>query len=326
MQSSMETEKTREFSFREMIAKEKILTVTSSNSCFRRNLSSFSDQQNNSYLLTAHQNELNLVKFSCDGDCQPETRKLNIGNQDEDDSAFVIQIHVFRDIAEVNLVFSYSLLEYNNLNDGIDVNAQGIASFDSQILVGGTNGKIHVFDTSKKEGDIKVIVKEILVTKHKSNVIDIHADDMHMVSCDASNLIIVWFWSNDALDVKVMFEPNSNDPCSCVCVLNQFVLAAFTSGCIRIYNMHKQRLQTQINAHAKCVTAIDVNPKTKMLATVAEDCFVRIFEFVDCEEELVSIMEHILKKMNAFENYIQNLNFRSNINGVLWFAIRCLLG
>ncbi|RWS03053.1 WD repeat-containing protein 54-like protein, partial [Dinothrombium tinctorium] len=221
--------------------------------------------------------EVNILKLAAKSSSNAECRTISV--RGTEDNAFIIQakfvliqstallvILFFNEIQILLLdnltlqpVLNYSLLEYNVLDDGTDPCAHGIAAFDTSILVGGVDGRIFVFDCFSGAENLNVVFKDIL-RKHESHIIDIHSDQNHVISCDVSGTIIVWNYCDGKYSVRVKFDPVPSDPCTCICVLNQFVVAALSTGKLRIYGIDKKRLLSEAIAHAKCITALDVCP------------------------------------------------------------------
>eukprot|EP00775_Hariotina_reticulata_P011426 gene11426-11572_t len=99
------------------------------------------------------------------------------------------------------------------------------------------------------------------------------ADDVgcELVSCDDCGNICVWE-AQQADTYCCTQKIQDGMPCSGLAVRSGFVIAARTDGIIRIYSMRDASLRSEIVAHARWLSAMDIHPTKDLIVTAAEDC------------------------------------------------------
>lgn len=159
--------------------------------------------------------------------------------------------------------------------------ARGIAQLDDKVYVGSSSGTIFIFAVSPHE-----ICLESASTPHTSSVTAMASFSLTKVaSGDEKGEIKLWgngtstdlSRANDAPVTALAFlladmkESQHN---------NYLCAAGFSTGCVKIYAA-THILVAEIQAHSRCVTALDVSGE--YICTVGEDCFVHVWSFNDLQ-------------------------------------------
>uniref|UniRef100_A0A7S1G9Z0 WD repeat-containing protein 54 beta-propeller domain-containing protein n=1 Tax=Bicosoecida sp. CB-2014 TaxID=1486930 RepID=A0A7S1G9Z0_9STRA len=147
------------------------------------------------------------------------------------------------------------------------------------VCVGCYNGQILVWALSGRSSFTQSQVLE----GHADAIVSLGASADWMVSGDRGGTVCVW--SATALTRHCAFEEGGGFPATSVGVKRGVAIAAFASGHVRLFDIAGKRLTTEIAAHARCITALDVHPTRNSFATVGEDAVMNVWALPDGEDK-----------------------------------------
>lgn len=80
--------------------------------------------------------------------------------------------------------------------------------------------------------------------------------------------------------------------CTSLDTLDEYLLSAFGNGTISIYNLKKGKKMIDIAAHARWIHSISV--KNNLLASVSEDCYLRIWQLNEINNQFEVLINFIV--------------------------------
>eukprot|EP00879_Flechtneria_rotunda_P025816 GHRR01027463.1.p1 GENE.GHRR01027463.1~~GHRR01027463.1.p1 ORF type:complete len:249 (+),score=58.24 GHRR01027463.1:1131-1877(+) len=167
----------------------------------------------------------------------------------------------------------------------------------TQLCAGCSNGDIQVFSVGAGG-----LLKSVTCLKHHKCTITalgssyqsrrgIWSDDLgcELVSCDDQGNICVWeATSADKYTCLRIIE--GGVPCSSLAVRKGFIIAGRTDGCVRIYRLRDGTLHSEIVAHSRWLSAMDLHPNRDVLATAAEDCTLAVWQLPIAGEKAACLL------------------------------------
>ncbi|XP_064457014.1 WD repeat-containing protein 54-like [Ornithodoros turicata] len=151
--------------------------------------------------------------------------------------------------------------------------ARGIGTCGpSLICVGTQSGAILVFLVSRDES-ISFCQK---TDEHGTPITDIHGFEGSMASGDDKGSIC--FWNGTTALTKVHKVEGAGWPCVSIRVWHDLVLAGYASGHLRIFSSESCQIVTEVTAHARWISAVDIAPDTGLALTASEDSFLRVWK------------------------------------------------
>ena len=63
------------------------------------------------------------------------------------------------------------------------------------------------------------------------------------------------------------------------CWENGYVVASYTSGHLRVFNIRQQSLYIEAAAHSRAITGMDMHPSDNLFVTVGEDSILSVWSF-----------------------------------------------
>eukprot|EP01112_Ceratiomyxa_fruticulosa_P021713 TRINITY_DN7746_c0_g1_i1.p1 TRINITY_DN7746_c0_g1~~TRINITY_DN7746_c0_g1_i1.p1 ORF type:complete len:345 (+),score=75.54 TRINITY_DN7746_c0_g1_i1:40-1035(+) len=141
-------------------------------------------------------------------------------------------------------------------------NASGSRSF---LLVGTSSGSILAFE-SKRDKDLAFAQ---VIKAHGFPITELATDISNpniWASGDHSGVLVVW----NGLDKEISF-PGNGLPCTSLALRSGLLIATFGNGVITIYNLKSKTKCVEIEAHSRCINAIDIHPFKDIFVTVSDD-------------------------------------------------------
>jgi len=125
-------------------------------------------------------------------------------------------------------------------------------------------------DVSRKSLSI-----ERTIHGHRRSICSLASSTSYFASGDERGQVSIW--SAECDDLLCEF-PSMGNPCSSLFVRSNLALAAYASGVIRVYDISKARISVEIDAHCRSLNAMDIHPTLNIIATVAEDGYLNVWE------------------------------------------------
>ncbi|CAG2166385.1 unnamed protein product [Oppiella nova] len=120
-------------------------------------------------------------------------------------------------------------------------------------------------------------------TIHKRPITDLVSDQQNtLISSDDSGKICISSYKDSRLQPNSSFEGYNGFSCNCLALFKNYLCAGYGSGHLRVFDIQNKQIISEVSAHAKWVTAIDVAPETGLILSTSEDSFVRIWKL--CEQ------------------------------------------
>ncbi|CAF1405444.1 unnamed protein product [Rotaria sordida] len=153
------------------------------------------------------------------------------------------------------------------------VYSRGIAGIGQNLLcVGNHQGEILVFNIPPKGTNI--FLKET-IHGHQFGITYLVSNANLLISSDTSGVILI-------RNIRTMSQINTipsidESGVTSLSIWNNCIVASYANGMIRLFDPENAQLCGSIAAHARCINAIDCNEQG-LLASVSDDCFVRIWK------------------------------------------------
>jgi len=148
--------------------------------------------------------------------------------------------------------------------EGPKARITSIATTEKVIYCGSACGNVFAFKFDGKE-----LSAPKAMSGHKCAVMAMASSGPIVISGDESGAVSFW------VDTKlVATSKGKGHPCLCLTAGHGYAVAGFSTGHIRMYNLAKKRLHTEISAHNRAVTAVATHPDDPLIATASEDSFV----------------------------------------------------
>lgn len=142
------------------------------------------------------------------------------------------------------------------------------------ICVGSSTGNIIILKATSADGE-GIELQETLETS-KNAITAIHASDQLLV-CANDIGDIIGFNVESAFEVKCRFS-GAHFPCTSILTRFDMIIAAYSTGHIRLFRPQTSELVIEIAAHARCITGLAIHPSLNILASVSEDQFLIVWQ------------------------------------------------
>lgn len=167
----------------------------------------------------------------------------------------------------MRLVHSHRIFEGPTL-------VRGIAHDGAQrLFVGTSRNNVHVFQVSQHS-----FSQLQLLSDNKAPVTAVAANKQVLAVGDEDGTVLLY--ALDSLLLQHTFT-NPDDAVSSIAFSNNFLLVAFFSGRVRIYDTVAKSIVAEIQAHARPIFALDVFQEKGLFALGSEDTFVSVWTLPD---------------------------------------------
>ncbi|XP_046674371.1 WD repeat-containing protein 54-like isoform X2 [Homalodisca vitripennis] len=165
--------------------------------------------------------------------------------------------------------------------------ARGLATICNEFLcVGNASGCVRVFGLVGEDAELVFVDRK---QEHSEAITDLAANKDLLVSADEGGSVVLWNLTGEEL-LKGYSLPEYRTACTGVKLLQEFLLAAYGSGHLRMFSVDPTKppaLMCEVAAHARWLTALDVAPDSNLALTTSEDSFVRVWEIVRGETTIL---------------------------------------
>lgn len=122
---------------------------------------------------------------------------------------------------------------------------------------------------------------------------------IHRLSiADALGNISIWHLDNNVIKFILQFAGFNNYHCVSTKFFEDLLIASYSSGHIRLFSLIDKYLLSEVSAHAKPITSMNICTETGLLITTAEDTFVRIWmlkpdinRYVSCNSIIIDLIK-----------------------------------
>jgi len=161
--------------------------------------------------------------------------------------------------------------------------AKGVTYTGEFICVGCYTGHIYVFN-ALKDGSVKL---RTAMREHASPITDLVSDHENLVaSISADGTIITWDGT-----LKLLNKNSTSQPLICAAARFPIVFCGSACGQIFAYHAKSGEFLCEISAHARPVNAMDISSDGKLMLSVSDDSFLRIWALdkldpleIDCQQ------------------------------------------
>ncbi|XP_037077119.1 WD repeat-containing protein 54-like [Pollicipes pollicipes] len=213
------------------------------------------------WLAWPHQNQISLVKLA---DETVESRAVS--GRSEEDGQTVLQVRwcelknwTYLVAACSNSVDFYNqhasmlLFSFPYTQEGARCFTRGLAAFLGKACVGTSDGSLLVFQSdSGAEGELHLGQR---VRMHASAICALAADERHLVSADETGNIVQWAGKGSEV-ARLRQIDHYGAPCTALTLTELYVVAAYGSGHLRLFNRESGQIRAEATAHARWITGL----------------------------------------------------------------------
>lgn len=154
---------------------------------------------------------------------------------------------------------------------------RGVASTGRELVAGGSNGNVFVFDCSAgaKSGDFKLLHTLETLKYPIQTIAATPLSPLVAVGDDHGNIFV--YNSSEAFAQCSVFN-GTGAPCTSLAVAEEGVIVAgYSTGHIRIFRTDVNEMAAEISAHTRAVTGLSYQENTQLLASCAGDSTVHVW-------------------------------------------------
>jgi len=157
------------------------------------------------------------------------------------------------------------------------------------ICVGSSTGNLLVLNAPSPDGENIELLHNLDVSK---SPITACAGSDSILVCGNEMGELAAFNVNDAFELMCRL-PGSRFPCTSLCTRGDMIMAAYSTGHIRIYRASISELAVELAAHSRAITALCLEPSLNVMASVSEDQYLNVWSVPffgsreDCDMELI---------------------------------------
>lgn len=151
-----------------------------------------------------------------------------------------------------------------------------------QLAIGTSTGKIAIFNLGQR---CDAVQAENLDTGFNSSVSTVTASSRYL-ACGGDNGNI-GVWQSKSPYGKLQSFDTYGFPCTGICLWNDWVLVAYGSGHLRLFDIVNRQILSEITAHAKWISALDISESSSYALSVSEDSFLRVWQLSKSQEDVV---------------------------------------
>ncbi len=165
-----------------------------------------------------------------------------------------------------------------SITDGEDPRyMRGVGSTGKELIIGGSNGSVLVFDCSAgaKSGDFRLLHTLETLKNPIQTIAASPISPFVAVGDDQGNIFV--YNANEAYAQCNVFT-GTGAPCTSLAVAEDgIIVGGFSTGHIRLFRTDVSELAAEIAAHTRAVTAVSYQENTQLLASCSSDSQVHVF-------------------------------------------------
>ena len=154
----------------------------------------------------------------------------------------------------------------------------------NEFLVGDSSGAMHTFLMSQASSRGLNVRNTKSIREHGSAISDISCSSMYCVSADDRGSFCVFdintaepSGGHNLMSKRLFINAEVGFPCTSIAAHNELLIASFSSGHLRFYDLASGDLCVEVAAHSRSINALAVNADSTVVSTVSEDCVVSIW-------------------------------------------------
>ena len=179
---------------------------------------------------------------------------------------------------------------------------------DSYLAIGTYSGEVLILDIPKSKESRQVTVKSVLSTDASKQIGCVVTSDRYIVGGNEEGDIF-GFDSLEPFSTLFKFI-GAHSPCTSLLVKGDVLVAAYTSGRIKIFRMNIQELAIEITAHAACINGLSIHGRDNLFASCGEDHYVHLWSLPSFESKPASAVE-LLSSAKVDQKLCTGLCFNS---------------
>jgi WD40 repeat protein len=183
----------------------------------------------------------------------------------------------------LNMIHFFSISTLDDVDS--DQFFRGVAVSGENICVGTSMGRVLVFHTI---GIPDISVAHDLGTS-KSPISAMVGSDKYVVCGNDDGEVFV-FNAKEAYHQTCKF-PATGHVCTALLLRDEVVVAAYSSGHIRVFRLDIQEQSLEVTAHIRAISALALNPNQNVFASCAEDQTVQMWSWPEYISTSVSSMD-----------------------------------
>lgn len=140
-------------------------------------------------------------------------------------------------------------------------------------------------------------------------------------SCDSGEVCL---WDAGTFKALAAF-PGGGYPCTSVKLKDTYVVTAFSTGHLRIFEISSATMVVEVTAHSRCITALDVHPVQDTFVTVGEDAVVSVWTLPERSSgsyhlELIKsqvVEDHLFTGVQFFKSALLACSYDNNVMALI---------
>jgi WD40 repeat protein len=159
----------------------------------------------------------------------------------------------------------------------------GVAGFSAgHICVGSSVGSVAVINCPTSDGE-RMSLQQPLVTKVGQGITAAASSSSRLVV--GNELGDLFLFTPGEVFEQVFEFPGVGYPCTSVAIRDDVIVAAYSSGHIRLFRGSIQEMAIEITAHARIINAIALHPTLSTFASCGDDQFLNIWSLPDFKDK-----------------------------------------
>lgn len=163
---------------------------------------------------------------------------------------------------------------------------RGITGDADYIAVGSSLGDIVVLNPPTSAGDLTIQHK---FESSRTSITSLASSPKYLVCANEAGDVYAYL-SRDGFAQACRF-PGNGACCNSVVTKNETIIAAFTTGHIRIFRANITELAMEISAHIRSINALALDEHSGVFASVSEDQHVQVWAYPDFESRTTCTTE-----------------------------------
>ncbi|CAL0312378.1 unnamed protein product [Lupinus luteus] len=217
-----------------------------------------------------------IWRVSLHGDQCGDAEAIDIGNQPKDLSVALLSPELALVSIDSGVVVLRGTKVVSTINLGFDVSASAVSPDGSEAIIGGQDGKLHIYSIS---GD--TLVEEAVLEKHRGAITAIHySPDVSMfASGDANREVIVWDRATREVKLKNMLYHTARVNSLAWSPDSRRISTGSLDTCVIIYEID-QPVSSRITikgAHLGGVYGLTFTDEYTLVSS-GEDAFIRVWK------------------------------------------------
>ncbi|GMH83644.1 hypothetical protein TL16_g09667 [Triparma laevis f. inornata] len=130
------------------------------------------------------------------------------------------------------------------------------------------------------------------IREHGSAISDISCSESYCASADDRGNFCVFdvnkeepTGGHNLMTKRLFITSETSFPCTSIGVVNALLIAGFSSGHLRFFDLSNGDVVVEVAAHSRCISAVTVNEEAGVVATTGEDCVISVWKIPDSPDD-----------------------------------------